>query len=62
MYIYIFKGAKICCPIGYNEFVDFLKKIKNTDLLISAKLNSKTHLQNASFNFFSVLLAFGFKA
>jgi hypothetical protein len=40
MYIYLFKGAKICCPIGYNKFE------------ISAKLNSKTHLLNISFNFF----------
>jgi hypothetical protein len=36
--------------LGYNEF-DFLKKIKNTDPLMGAKLKSKTHLLNMFFDF-----------
>ncbi len=48
------------CVIGYNEF-DFLKKIKNTDPLMGAKLKSKTHYLICFLIFGAVFCAFGFK-
>ncbi len=46
---------EVICTVGYNEF-DFLKKIKNTDPLMGAKLKSKTHLLNRFFDFLSRFL------
>jgi hypothetical protein len=42
--------------LGYNEFDFFLKKMKNTDPVMDAKLKFKTHLQNTFFNFLSRFL------
>jgi hypothetical protein len=44
------------CPVGYNEF-DFLKKIKNTVPLMSAKFKSKTHLLYTFFLFLATFFA-----
>jgi hypothetical protein len=46
--------------VGYNEF-DFLKKIKNTDPLMGAKFESKTHLLITFLIFGAVYCAFCFK-
>jgi hypothetical protein len=44
------------CTFGYNK-CDFLKKMKNTDPVMGAKLKSKTHLQNMFFLFFVLFLS-----